>query len=94
MWGVSKLAVTAITESDRVELRALNSHIRMSQVSPGRVETEFGGKYLQDERKRQTRYAEYKALEGDQIASVVSFILSQPEDVQIADVFIRPVYQV
>ena len=37
-------AVTALTIGIRIELRALGSHIRVSQVCPGLVETEFAAR--------------------------------------------------
>ena len=37
----TKYAVTALTIGIRNELRAMGSHIRVTQISPGLVETEF-----------------------------------------------------
>ncbi len=40
-YTATKYAVTALTIGIRNELRAMGSHIRVTQISPGMVETEF-----------------------------------------------------
>lgn len=93
MYTATKFAVRALSESVRLELRSLKSKIRVSQVSPGRVETEFHAKYFQEGKKAEAMYAEYRALQGDDIAGAVSFILSQPEHVNVDDILISATEQ-
>ena len=40
-YSATKYAVTALTIGIRNELRAMGSHIRVTQISPGLVETKF-----------------------------------------------------
>ena len=40
-YDATKFALTALTQGIRNELRAMGSHIRVTQISPGLVETEF-----------------------------------------------------
>jgi NADP-dependent 3-hydroxy acid dehydrogenase YdfG len=89
MYTATKFAVRALTESVRMELAAKGSGIRISQVSPGRVETEFHEKYFKQKDKAQAMYSEYKSLEGDDIARAVLYILSQPEHVNVDDILIK-----
>jgi NADP-dependent 3-hydroxy acid dehydrogenase YdfG len=93
MYTATKFAVRALTESVRMELAAKGSSIRISQVSPGRVETEFHEKYFKQKNRAQAMYSEYKALEGDDIARAVLYILSQPEHVSIDDILIKALGQ-
>jgi len=88
VYTATKFAVSALTESVRLELAALDSGIRVSQVSPGRVETDFHGKYFQEEGRASRLYSEYKVLQAEDIARAVAFILSQPEHVRVDDIFI------
>lgn len=90
VYTATKFAVTALTESMRLELVAMGSGIRVSQVSPGRVETEFHEKYFKERARAKAMYSEYKVLEAMDIARAVVYILSQPEHVGIDDIFITP----
>ncbi len=40
-YDATKFALTALNQGIRNELRAMGSHIRVTQISPGVVETEF-----------------------------------------------------
>ena len=88
VYTATKFAVTALTESVRLELAALDSGVRVSQVSPGRVGTGFHEKYFKDKARADTLYSEYKVLEAGDIARAVAYILSQPEHVRIDDILI------
>jgi NADP-dependent 3-hydroxy acid dehydrogenase YdfG len=90
IYTATKFAVTALTESVRLELTALNSGIRVSQVSPGRVETDFHEKYFKEKARARSMYSEYKVLEPGDIARAIVYILSQPEHVRVDDIFITP----
>lgn len=90
----TKFAVTALTEGLRQELRGLNSHIRVSAISPGLVETEFAPRMAKDESAGKAIYEKLQCLQADDIADAVHYLLSAPPHVQIHDMLLRPTEQV
>jgi len=93
VYSATKFAVRSLTEGLRSELRAQNSPIRVSAVSPGFVETGFAAHYHQDKAKAQQTYSRYKVLESEDIAETVVYLLSCPPHMQVHDVLIRPTEQ-
>lgn len=92
-YSATKFAVRSLTEGLRHELRQLKSGIRVAQISPGMVETEFAYRLHKDNEKTSTPYSSIKCLEADDIAQVVIDILELPPHVEIHDVLIRPTHQ-
>ncbi|HHP7243544.1 MAG TPA: SDR family NAD(P)-dependent oxidoreductase [Elainellaceae cyanobacterium] len=92
-YGATKFAVRALTEGLRQELRAANSHIKVSSISPGFVETEFAEKFHQSDEKARELYSRFPVLQPDDIAEAVWYVVSQPEHVQVHDVLLRPTLQ-
>ena len=93
VYSASKFAVRSLTETLRRELRAANSKIRISSVSPGIVETEFAEKYHQSAEKADNTYSQFPVLQAVDIANAVSYALSQPEHVEVNDILVRPTQQ-
>ncbi|MGB3300233.1 MAG: SDR family NAD(P)-dependent oxidoreductase [Phormidesmis sp.] len=93
VYSATKFAVRSLTETLRRELRAANSHIRVTAVSPGIVETDFAEKYHQSAAKAQDTYAQFPVLQAADVASAVAYALSQPVHVEINDILIRPTQQ-
>ncbi|MEM1254343.1 MAG: SDR family NAD(P)-dependent oxidoreductase [Cyanobacteria bacterium P01_H01_bin.21] len=93
MYSASKFAVRALTEGLRQELRADNSAIRISSISPGFVETEFAEKYSGSREQAQQVYSQFPVLQPQDIASAVGYVLSQPDHVQVHDILLRPTQQ-
>nr|CAD7423473.1 unnamed protein product [Timema monikensis] len=90
----SKHAVTVLTEGLRRELVALNSHIRVTSISPGAVNTEImeaidpvRGK----EMKEQIMIKNIPILNSKDIADAVLYTLATPPHVQIHENTIRPI---
>lgn len=93
VYSATKFAVRALTEGLRQELRAAETNIRVSSVSPGFVETEFAEKYHKSAAKAQETYSRFPVLQPDDIAEAVWYLLSQPEHVQVHDILVRPTQQ-
>ncbi|XP_070502063.1 farnesol dehydrogenase-like [Chironomus tepperi] len=91
MYGASKYAVTALTETMRQEMLIQeNSKIRMSSVSPGYVNTEFvvAAGFVPDST---TVLEGFPYLVGDDVSKAVMYLLSTPYNVNVTELTIRPV---
>src|SRR5690606_17923053 len=85
----SKWAVEALSKGMRIDLLPLG--IKVSNVAPGAVETEFSiVRYKGDEERAANVYKGYEPLVADDIAESIYFALAQPAHVQIADITIMP----
>lgn len=93
MYSASKFAVRALTEGLRQELRTNGSAIRISSISPGFVETEFAEKYSGSREQAQQVYSQFPVLQPTDIANAISYVLSQPNYVQVHDILLRPTHQ-
>ena len=93
VYSATKHAVRALGESLRLELRGLDSKIRVSMVSPGFVETDFFETYTGSKEKAKATYSAQKCLEAADIARTVAFCLESPPHMQIHDILVRPTEQ-
>jgi NADP-dependent 3-hydroxy acid dehydrogenase YdfG len=93
VYSASKFAVRSLTEGLRLELRAAASRIRVSEISPGVVETEFAARFHGDPAAARRQYAQYPVLQPADIATAVGYVLCQPEHVEVHDVIVRPTQQ-
>ncbi|XP_076461344.1 dehydrogenase/reductase SDR family member 11-like [Babylonia areolata] len=89
----TKFAVTAIREGLRNELREMKSKIRVSQVCPGFVETEFVKRHFNEEHAKAV-YSSMKCLQPEDIRDSILYILDAPPHVEINDVHMRATDQV
>jgi len=88
-YAATKFAVRALTEGLRQELRARQSPVRVTAVSPGHVETEFARVFSGDD----AVYRSMKVLEADDIARAILWVVCQPPHVEINDLLLRPTGQ-
>lgn len=92
VYNASKFAVHALNDAMRLDLNAHN--IKVSQIAPGLVETEFSDvRFKGDTDKAEKVYKGYKALQPNDLAELIEFILSRPAHVNLADVLILPAAQ-
>jgi len=87
-----KHAVRAITRTLRLELNG--EPIRITEIAPGLVETEFSTVRFRGDRKAaKAVYAGLKPLTGADIADCIAFAVTRPAHVDIDEMVIRPVAQ-
>ncbi|MEA2453052.1 MAG: hypothetical protein QOG04_1762 [Actinomycetota bacterium] len=88
----SKYAVTAITETLRKEL--LGKPIRVTQVNPGLVETEFSiVRFDGDKEKAKKPYEGLDPLTAEDIADCIAWVVTRPPHVNIDEIVVRPIAQ-
>jgi len=86
-YAPTKFAVRAVTESLRWELRALNSKVRVSSISPGFVDTPLLDEYFQGrEAQLEALREETKMLSPEVVAAQVMHVLSTPQPFQVGDI--------
>jgi NADP-dependent 3-hydroxy acid dehydrogenase YdfG len=89
IYCASKYAVKAISQSLRLDLNKHN--IKVSEINPGLVETSFSDvRFKGDKSKAKNVYKGYKALQANDIAEIISFVISRPKHVNIADLLVLP----
>jgi len=91
-YAATKFAVTALNEGLHQELRAIESHIRTTAISPGRVDTEFHERAF-GQKAENTIVGSIEPLVANDIADCVMYALSAPPHVQVKDILIRPTEQ-
>jgi len=92
VYAATKFAVRALSEGLRQEVKPYN--IRTTVISPGAVATELPNSVTDpDAAERVRKFYANAAIPADSFARVVSFAISQPEDVDINEVVFRPTCQ-
>ena len=92
VYCASKFAVNALNKGMRIDLNKHN--IRVSAIHPGLVETEFSDvRFKGDTERAKTVYQGYKALQPEDIADIIYFVVSRPYHVNIEDLVVYPTAQ-
>jgi len=92
VYSATKHAVRVISEGLRQEVKPYN--IRTTIISPGAVESELPNSVTEkDVAENIQKFYDQVAIPADSFARVVSFAMSQPEDVDINEILFRPTAQ-
>lgn len=92
VYCASKHAVDALSKALRIDL--LPYQIKVSNIAPGAAQTEFSlVRFKGDAQTAQSVYDGFEALVAEDIAQTVSFIVTRPAHVSIADITIMPTAQ-
>lgn len=84
-----KHGVRAITQTLRLEL--LGQPVRVSEIDPGLVETDFSRiRFDGDEERANKVYAGLTPLTADDIGAIVAFAVTRPAHVNIDQIVVRP----
>lgn len=90
VYCATKYAVWAISEG----LRQESQTIRVTTLSPGVVATELGSDITDESSKGLLKELRKTALPSEAIARAVLYAVSQPDDVDVNEVVVRPIHQV
>ncbi|MGH2699805.1 MAG: SDR family NAD(P)-dependent oxidoreductase [Actinomycetota bacterium] len=91
-YTASKHAVRAITKTLRMDL--LGRPIRITDVSPGLVSTEFSRvRFDGDTEKASKVYKGLEPLTGDDVADCIAWAVTRPRHVDIDEIVVRPLAQ-
>ena len=89
VYCAAKSGVEAISKGMRMEL--VPEGIKVSNIAPGAVETEFSNVRFKGDLERAKKvYQGYEPLVADDIAECILFCVNAPDHVQIADMTIFP----
>ncbi|MFA8449690.1 MAG: SDR family oxidoreductase [Bacteroidales bacterium] len=92
VYCATKHAVDAITKALRADL--LPYGIRVTQIAPGAVETEFSiVRFHGDKNRADQVYNGFTPLTGKDIATTVKFVADLPNHVNVNDMVVMPVAQ-
>lgn len=92
VYCASKYAVNALNKGMRMDLNKYN--IRVSAIHPGLVETEFSEvRFKGDVAKAKNVYKGFKALQPEDIADIIHFVVTRPYHVNIEDLVVYPTAQ-
>lgn len=91
-YNAVKFAVKAITQVMRLEL--VGKPIRITEVAPGMVETEFSiVRFAGDEERAKKVYAGLQPLVAEDVADVIQWVVTRPPHVNIDEVVVKPLAQ-
>jgi 3-hydroxy acid dehydrogenase / malonic semialdehyde reductase len=89
VYAATKHAVDALTKGMRLDL--LPYGIKVTQICPGAVETEFSKvRFKGDAERASLVYKGYEPLQGMDIAEIIHFISTLPARVNVNDIVVMP----
>lgn len=92
VYCASKHAVDAINQGMRIDLNG--NGIRVGAINPGLVQTEFSDvRFKGDSEKAEKVYQGFQALQPEDIADIIHFVVTRPYHVNIADLTVMPTAQ-
>lgn len=93
IYHATKAAVHTLSRQLRVD--GYGRRVRVTEICPGRVETEIFGRLLGDmEQAQREFYDGYESLKPEDIADAIEFALDAPRHVNIGHIEILPTFQV
>ena len=91
-YTASKHAVRAITKTLRLEL--MGEPIRVTEIEPGMVETEFSLVRFKGDRERASNvYQGMQPLTGADVADCIVWVVTRPSHVNVDEMVVRPIAQ-
>jgi NADP-dependent 3-hydroxy acid dehydrogenase YdfG len=91
-YTAAKHAANAVTRTLRLEL--LGKPIRVSEVAPGMVETEFSLVRFEGDREKANKvYEGTTPLSADEVADAITYVVTRPPHVDVDYLSIKPTHQ-
>lgn len=87
-YTAAKHAVRAVTRTLRLEL--LGHPVRVTEVMPGMVDTEFSLVRLGDAERARGIYAGMTPLHADDVADCIAWAVTRPSHVNVDEIVVRP----
>ncbi len=92
VYCASKYAVDAISQAMRIDL--VQAGIKVSEINPGLVETEFSEVRFKGDKDRAAGvYKGLEPLRAEDIADLIAFVVTRPAHVNLAEILILPAAQ-
>ena len=88
VYSATKHAVRAISKSLRLD--TLGSALRVTEVDPGAVNTEFSEVRWKDKQRADKLYEGFTPLVADDIADAIIYCATRPQHVNIAEIVVYP----
>lgn len=89
VYCASKFAVDAINQGMRIDLN--KTGIKVGAINPGLTQTDFSKvRFKGDKEKADKVYQGFEALQPEDIADIISFVVTRPYHVNIADLTVMP----
>jgi NADP-dependent 3-hydroxy acid dehydrogenase YdfG len=93
IYHATKAAVHTLSRQLRVD--AFGRRIRVTEICPGRVETEIFGRLLGDMEEAQRRFYDgYESLKPADVSDAIEYAIGTPRHVNIGHIEIVPTFQV
>lgn len=92
IYCATKAAVKTFSDGLRIDL--VDTNIRVTNIKPGLVETDFSKvRFKGDEKKASNTYKGIDALTPDNVADVVIYATNLPENIQLTEIAMTPNHQ-
>ncbi|MBC2856649.1 MAG: SDR family NAD(P)-dependent oxidoreductase [Cetobacterium sp.] len=92
VYCATKAAVKTLTDGLRIDL--VDTPIKVTNIKPGLVETEFSKvRFKGDEDRANNTYKGIEALTPDDVAEVIIYATNLPSNIQLGEISLTPKYQ-
>ncbi len=91
VYSATKHAVRAISKSMRLDL--LGSPLRVTEIAPGAVETEFSEIRWDDKQRAKEFYQDFEPLIAENIADAIVYCITRPQNMDVEQMVIMPTAQ-
>ncbi|MGB6127263.1 MAG: SDR family NAD(P)-dependent oxidoreductase [Psychrilyobacter sp.] len=89
VYCASKAAVKTLSDAMRIDL--IDTPIRVTNIEPGMVETPFSNiRFGGDDKKAENVYKGIEALTAEDVAEVIVYATSLPQNVQVCELMLTP----